>query len=232
MKHSIAASATVLMLSGTLALSGCGGGKLPAQDQQQTAQADPGRTQALPPGHPAVDGSPGGAAPTPGSAPMLGDADAPTDDDPLPLKLTGLSSVKEMEAGKKAATDKEAAKLFEQGFRKTFTADGSRRDYPGAVQDLQQAIRIDPNYAQAYRALGYAEFNIGFNVDAAMQNYTKAVQLDPDYGEAHYALAFMYAMSDLERGRVHYEKAMQLGVPDERNLGERFYNAAGGGGGK
>ena len=46
---------------------------------------------------------------------------------------------------------------------------------------------------------------------------------DPDYGEAHYALSFMLTQSDLERGRRHFERAMQLGVPDERNLRGQFY---------
>jgi TPR repeat protein len=65
---------------------------------------------------------------------------------------------------------------------------------------------------------------MGFNVDGALADYKKAVELKPDYGEAHYALAFMYAMGDREKGVEHFKKAMALGVPDERNLGEKFYS--------
>jgi tetratricopeptide (TPR) repeat protein len=65
--------------------------------------------------------------------------------------------------------------------------------------------------------------NIGFNHEAAMANYQKAIELKPDYGEAHYALAFMYAMSDLEKGREHLKRALELGVADERNLVDNFY---------
>jgi tetratricopeptide (TPR) repeat protein len=195
----------VIILVSAILMS-CGGGKL----EEEEPQAE------LPEGHPPVGGSgrPMGQA--------LG-SDAPTDDNPLPLKLTGLNSVEEMERSRKGTENADAQALFEQGFRKTYTADGSKRDYPGAVVDLDKAIGLDPEFAEAYRALGYAKFNMGFDVNAAMVNYQKAVELDPEYGEAHYALAFLYAMGDRGKGAEHFRKAMELGVPDESNLKERFY---------
>lgn len=188
-------------------LTGCGGGKL--NEEEQEAQ--------LPEGHPPIGGAPGG-----GMGQGLG-SDAPTDGHQLPLKLTGLNSVKEMERSRNGTSNAEAQELFAQGFRKTYTADGSKRDYPGAVADLEKAVALDPEFAEAYRALGYAKFNMGFDVNAAMVNYQKAVELDPEYGEAHYALAFLYAMGDRTKGAEHFKKAMELGVPDESNLKERFY---------
>jgi hypothetical protein len=56
--------------------------------------------------------------------------------------------------------------------------------------------------------------------------YERAVELDPDYGEAHYALAFMLGPTDRERGAVHFARAMELGIDDERNLRERFFEGA------
>jgi len=153
-------------------------------------------------------------------------SDAPTDDNALPLKLTGLNSLEEMKQGMQGTENAEARADFEAGYRKTFTADGSKRDYAGAILDLNKALALDPKFAQAHRALGYAQFNMGFNTDGALAEYLKAVELKPDYGEAHYALAFMYAMpgQDRAKGEEHYKKAMELGIPDERGLGERFYN--------
>jgi hypothetical protein len=55
--------------------------------------------------------------------------------------------------------------------------------------------------------------------------YRKAVALDPDYGEAHYALSFTLAISDLAAGKVHFDRAMALGVPDTRDLRGQFYGA-------
>jgi hypothetical protein len=194
------------------AVVGCGGGKLP-EDQ---AKATEGASQELPPDHPPI----GGGGPMAGG---MGGESGPTDDNPLPLKLTGVNSVEELTKGVAAAGSDEARTAYEAGFRKCFTADAQKRDYAGAVVDLEKAIALNPGFAHAYRALGYARFNQGFNVQGALDNYKKAVELQPEYGEAHYALAFMYAMNDLDQGAVHFKKAMELGVPDERNLGERYY---------
>ncbi len=200
---------TLAALSLIVVALGCGGRKLPEAKQDEA--------KSLPDGHPPVDGS--------GGAPMMGSlgSDGPTDDNPLPLKLTGINGVEELKKGNAYPKNEEARKLYEEGYRKTFTADPAKRDYVGAEADLKKAIELEPGYAHAYRALGYAQFNMGFNVQAALDNYMKAVEIDPNYGEAHYALAFMYAMNDLPKGAEHFKKAMELGVQDERNLGERFY---------
>jgi tetratricopeptide (TPR) repeat protein len=153
-------------------------------------------------------------------------SDAPTDEHAIPLKLEGLNSRAELDRALATVEDPAVREAFESGYRKTFTADPARRDYAGAAQDLRKVVEGAPGFAEAYRALGYAEFNQGFNVDAAMTHYLRAVELKPDYGEAHYALAFMYAMGNREKGVVHFRKAMELGVPDERNLGERFYGGS------
>jgi tetratricopeptide (TPR) repeat protein len=194
-----------------MVVAGCGGGKLPENAEKDKA--------ALPEGHPPVEG---GGAMTGG----LGDS-GPTDGNALPLRLEGLSSVEELEKGKTMTENAEARAAFESGFRKTFTSDAQKRDYTGATQDLDRALGLDPNFAAAYRARGYAKFNLGFNVPDALSDYLKAVELRPDYGEAHYALAFMYAMpgqGDIQKGAVHFKRAMELGVPDERGLKEKFYS--------
>ena len=193
------------LLAGCLA--GCGGGKLP----ESKAEAE------LPEGHPSVGDA---EAPQPGSG--LG-SDAPTDGDQIPLKLDGLNSVEELNRGVEGTENVEARELFVAGFRKTFSADASKRDYQGAANDLDAAIELDPDFAEAHRVLGYARFNMGFDVDSALAEYQKAVELKPDYGEAHYALAFLYAMGDLDAGGVHFKKAMELGIEDENNLRGRFY---------
>lgn len=175
-------------------------------------------------GSPPPSGS-AGAPPAGAQAPFAGmnQDPGPVDGHALPIKLTGNNSLIELTAGREAAASPEAAALFESGFRKAFTADQTKRDYPGAERDLTEAIALDPNLAQAYRALGYARFNQGFNTQAAFENYGKALELKPDYGETWYALAFLYAQSDRAKGAEAFKKAMELGVPDERKLGERFY---------
>jgi len=193
-------------------------------------RADEGRRIDTVGERPAHGSSPAAGKAAPGQAgqiapgdPHAGIAAAPVDPATLPLKETGSGSLAELERGRTGTRNAQAADCFASGFRLIFTSDMEQRNYAAGKQAFLEAIALDPNYAEAYRGLAYAEFNLGFNRPAAMENYLKAIELKPDYGEAHYALAFMYAMDDLERGAVHFRKAMELGVADERNLATKFY---------
>jgi tetratricopeptide (TPR) repeat protein len=177
------------------------------------------------------DTAPGGASATdqgssdqpgglPAGHPPIGDQVDPTT---LPLRENGSGSLAELERARAATRNQEACRFLERGFHLTFTSDKQSRNYPAARDFFRSAIELDPDYAEAYRGLAYAEFNIGFNREAAMEGYLKAIEMKPDYGEAHYALAFMYAMDDLEKGSEHLKKALDLGLEDERNLIENFY---------
>lgn len=170
--------------------------------------------------HDALSGKAAGPAP---DDPHAGLPSAPVDPENLPLKETGSGSIAELERGRAATRNPDAAECFAHGFRLTFSSDPEKRNFAVARDLFREAIAADPDYAEAYRGLAYAEFNLGFNREAAFENYKKAIELKPDYGEAHYALAFLYALDDLERGAEHFEKAMKLGVPDERGLRERYY---------
>lgn len=139
-----------------------------------------------------------------------------------PLKLKGLNSVEELNRGLAKLSHAESKQLFEDAFRMTFTTEQSSRNYAQAETKFKRVLENNSRSVESYRGLGYAMFNQG-QPDASLQYYLKAVEIDPNYGEAHYALALMYAMQDLDKGRKHFQKAMQLGVPDERKLGEQFY---------
>ena len=158
------------------------------------------------------------------AAPRVGSS-GPTDGAEIPLKLTGLGSAAELKREAAKLQDARAAAHFEQAYRLTFTSDPTKRDYHTAEQLLASVVETHPNFAPAYRTLGYAKFNLNpMDPSASLQDYEKAAQLDPSYGEAHYAIAFMCAATgDREKGVDHYRKAMALGVEDERNIGKQFY---------
>lgn len=139
----------------------------------------------------------------------------------LPLPETGQNSEAELTRDSQSL-EPEARALFEEAFRVSFTTDRTHRDYPTARGNFQALIDADPEFAPAWRGLGYALFNLG-DAAGALSAYQRAVLIDDAYGEAHYALSFLYVMTDLEAGRPHFERAMELGVPDERSLGDRFY---------
>jgi tetratricopeptide (TPR) repeat protein len=172
----------------------------------------------LPEGHPPTDGAPfmGGG---------MRDAEGPMDDHSVALKQTGLNSAAELAKGLEGLTDPELRSAYEMAFRYSFSGRIAQRNYPEAVNLANKVVGGNPNFAPAYRVLGYALFNTN-RQNEALAAYQKAVQLDPNYGEAHYALAFMYAMGDRSQGGEHYRKAMELGIPDERDLGGRFYPQA------
>jgi Tfp pilus assembly protein PilF len=52
-----------------------------------------------------------------------------------------------------------------------------QKNYDGAIQELNEAIRLDPNMAEAYayRARAY----VGDNNDQALSDANRAIQLNP-----------------------------------------------------
>jgi tetratricopeptide (TPR) repeat protein len=182
-----------------LAAAGCGGERAPLPGTQSTT----GRTAIAQPHPPAA---------------------APAEDGaPLPLKAEGIGSKAELDHALAKLEDDVARAQFEKGFRGCFVTDRALRDYAGAVPAMEAVLERVPGFAPAYRVLAYAYFNMSFDMTRAVEYYEKAIAADPAYGEAHYALSFMLTQSDLERGRRHFERAMELGVPDERDLRGQFY---------
>jgi hypothetical protein len=157
-------------------------------------------------------------------------APAPTESETegsFPLKLTGIGSKAELDRALAKIDDPAVKAQFEHGFRGCFTNDRSARAYADAVPAMESVLARMPDFAPAYRVLAYATFNLDFDMVGSTRYYEKAVAADPTYGEAHYALSFMLTQSDLERGRQHFERAMELGVPDERDLAGQFYPPTG-----
>lgn len=193
--------------------------KLPPGHPPAGASEEPA---ALPPGHPPLGSEPA-AAPRAAGADSPGAAGSAAADAELPLKPTGGGSAEELARALAGTRSEAARKHFERGFRFAFTSAMASRRYDQAETELRRAIELDPSYAEAYRALAYAVFNMGLDYARSLPLYEKAIELKPDYGEAHYALAFMLGESDPRRGAEHFRKAMQLGVKDERNLRARYY---------
>ena len=57
-------------------------------------------------------------------------------------------------------------------------------DFEAAIADYTEAIRLDPNYAEAYNNRGLALQSQG-DLDGAAADYTKAIRLKPDYADAY-----------------------------------------------
>jgi superkiller protein 3 len=100
---------------------------------------------------------------------------------------------------------------------------------PQAAAVAEQAIGIDANSSEAYRALGYAN-EIQQKYDEAHAAYEKAVALDPKNALALFGDAHAYDLQgDLARAEAGYQAALAADPKSwQANLGlGRIYNANG-----
>ena len=89
-----------------------------------------------------------------------------------------------------------------------------------AIRQLQEAIRIKPDYADAHIDLGVALLNQS-QAGGAMSEFQEAIRLEPDYAEAHLNLGIAL----LNQGRTgeaigQYQEAIRLKV----DYAEAHYN--------
>ena len=93
-------------------------------------------------------------------------------------------------------------------------------DYKGAISDFSKAIKINPQYGDAYYNRGLAKENLK-DFKGAIKDYTKAIEFFPkgeDAGDAYYGRGFAKDMlEDLEGAIKDYTKAAKL-IPENGDL--------------
>jgi eukaryotic-like serine/threonine-protein kinase len=114
----------------------------------------------------------------------------------LRLQLTGEEKQRIAGSG---TQNQEAYQLYLKG--RFYMAKRTKAGLKQAIENLQQAVALDPNYAQAYASLGLAyDIAPGYldpeerkNLSKGKEEAEKAVQLDPALSQAHLALATVHA---------------------------------------
>lgn len=111
-----------------------------------------------------------------------------------------------------------ARALFGRGMARTM-----RRDYPGALADLDAAIALKADIADYHLWRGRAAGESG-NTDGAIRGFTEAVRLRPRWSHAHNNLGVAYAKrGEVERALTEFNTAIQA-APDNllahKNRGE------------
>jgi len=85
-----------------------------------------------------------------------------------------------------------------------------------------QAIKFQPNYADAYNNRGVAYNNKGL-YDAAIADYTQALRIDPNYAAAYYNRGIAYLMKGAKRNaRQSLEHARDLGHPTAQEILDKY----------
>jgi len=97
---------------------------------------------------------------------------------------------------------------------------GKSDRYEEAIEAYKQAIRIDPDYADAHLNLGAVYKKSGMYKEA-MEAYKQAIRIDPDYANIHNGLGVAYDESGMYKEAMEaYKQALRID-PDYANA---YYN--------
>jgi tetratricopeptide (TPR) repeat protein len=90
------------------------------------------------------------------------------------------------------------------------TAYTSHRDYARAIEDHNEAIRLNPNNPTAHYNRGTVYYNKS-DYDLAIRDYNEAIRLKPDYAFAYVGRGMTYAAKrDFDRAIQDYSEAIRL----------------------
>ncbi len=83
-------------------------------------------------------------------------------------------------------------------------------DYPTAIKECENAIRVDPKLAAAYTGRGVTYCKLE-QYEKAIADYTKVIELDPKYATAYYNRGYAYGnWGEDEKAIADYTKAIEL----------------------
>jgi tetratricopeptide (TPR) repeat protein len=102
------------------------------------------------------------------------------------------------------------AELTADDFFLRASAKHDRKDYEGAIADYTQAIRINPNYAEAYNNRGWVRNRAG-DFQGAIADLNQVIRINPNDANAYFSRGL--ARSDLgdKQGVIaDCQKAAQL----------------------
>ena len=85
-----------------------------------------------------------------------------------------------------------------------------KEDYLNALSYINQAIKINPNFAEAYSEQGNA-YNALKQLPLALKSYDKAININPNYADAYYNKAIVLQHSKkIEDSINNYDKAIKI----------------------
>lgn len=87
-------------------------------------------------------------------------------------------------------------------------------EHQRALQEFNEAARLDPENPEIYLYRGNAYFNMGYE-DKAMTEYNKAIEVKPDYAAAYFNRGNVWSyLSEREKACEDWKMAESLGKPN------------------
>lgn len=128
----------------------------------------------------------------------------------LPLLLGALVLASVCSIGKGYEAQPQSAAAHTREARKYMALN----DLGRARSELSAAIRIDPNYGEAYDVMGQLDLHTG-NLEGAISAFTQAVKLRPKSFGSHYGLAMAFLQKhDIQQGLPELRTAASLRPAD------------------
>ena len=99
--------------------------------------------------------------------------------------------------------------------------------YDKGIEEYKEAIRIDPDCAEAHLGLGLAYYGEKGLYDEAIEEYKEAIRIKPDFAEVHFRLGWAYDEKGLDDKAIkEYKEAISI-KPDfawaHYNLGMVYF---------
>ncbi len=96
-------------------------------------------------------------------------------------------------------------------------------DYPGALADYNQVLRIDPKYALAYNNRGYLKMQRLNDVNGALVDFNRSISINPNFATALNNRAFLKEdkLNDFKGALADYGKSLQIDPTDAKVYNNR-----------
>jgi tetratricopeptide (TPR) repeat protein len=96
------------------------------------------------------------------------------------------------------------------------------QDFKGAIQDYDEALKINPENATAYNNRGAAKMMLK-ELDAAMVDFNKAISLNSKYADAYDNRGRVkQALGDTSGACADWQQAYSFGLAASRDLIVKF----------
>jgi len=123
----------------------------------------------------------------------------------------------------KGSTDRVTTRDSAAGYVASGRAHGENGELDKAIADFTEAIRLDPNYEDAYCNRGIAYEQQGL-IDMAIADYNKAIQLEPNYKGAYSCRGGAYEeMGNHDMAIADFSKAI-LFDPQDPQIAYAYWN--------